>query len=46
MEKLYSELLNQQLNPKQETISFLVNYSKSIRVERTKQNKPIMFHLN
>ncbi len=47
MEKLYSEeLLNTQLNPKDETVSFLLNYSKSIRVKRNKNNKPIMFHLN
>ncbi len=47
MEKLYSEeLLNERLNPKDETVSFLLNYSRSIRVKRNKNNKPIMFHLN
>jgi len=47
MEKLYSEeLLNEQLNPKKETVSFILNYSKSIRVKRNKKEKPIMFHLN
>ncbi|MCB0459421.1 MAG: hypothetical protein R2821_09835 [Flavobacteriaceae bacterium] len=48
MEKLYfKELLNEeQLNPKKETISFLLNYSKSIGVVRNKKDKPVMFHLN
>ncbi len=47
MEKLYSEeLLNQQFNPKNETVSFLLNYSKSIRVARNRKDEPIMFHLN
>lgn len=49
MEKLYFEkLLNneEQLNPKEETISFLLNYSKSVRVVRNKKDQPVMFHLN
>ncbi len=47
MEKLYTEnLLNEQIKPKEETISFLLNYSKSIRVVRSKKDQPIMFHLN
>ena len=47
MEKLYSEeLINDQFNPKKETVSFLLNYSKSIRVVRNKKDQPIMFHLN
>ncbi len=46
MEKLYSELLDEQLNPKKETISFLINYSKSIKVVRNEKDQPIMFHLN
>jgi hypothetical protein len=47
MKKLYSEELTQdQFNPKKETISFLLNYSKSIRVVRDKKDQPIMFHLN
>ncbi len=47
MEKLYiEEQLNKPFNPKKETISFLLNYSKSVRVIRSKKNQPIMFHLN
>ena len=47
MDKLYSEeLLDQQLEPKKETVSFLLNYSKSFKVVRNKKEKPIMFHLN
>jgi len=47
MKKLYTEeLLNGQVCPKKETISFLLNYSKSIGVVRNKKNRPIMFHLN
>ena len=34
MAKLYSKkkLANQQMNPKRETISFLLNYSKALKV--------------
>ena len=47
MEKFYSEeLLNEQLNPLKETVSFLLNYSKSIKVVKDSKKKPIMFHLN
>ncbi len=47
MKKLYSEeLLNELFEPKKETISFLLNYSKSVRVVRNKKDQPIMFHLN
>jgi hypothetical protein len=47
MKKLYTEeLLNKQFNPKEETISFLLNYSKSVGVVKNKRNQPIMFHLN
>ena len=47
MDKLYTEeLLNKQFNPKEETVSFLLNYSKSIKVVRNRKEKPIMFHLN
>lgn len=48
MEKLYIEeqLNNKLFSPKKETISFLLNYSKSVRVERDKKDQPIMFHLN
>ena len=47
MEKLYSqELLNEQFTPKKETLSFLLNYSKSIKVIKNKKDQSIMFHLN
>ncbi len=47
MEKFYSEeLLNEQLQPLNRTVSFLLNYSKSIEVVKVRNKKPIMFHLN
>jgi len=47
MKKLYTEeLLNGLECPKKETISFLLNYSRSIGVVRNKKNRPVMFHLN
>ncbi len=48
MEKIYTkDLLNEKkLNPKEETISFLLNYSKSVGVVKNKKDRPIMFHLN
>ena len=47
MERFYSEeLLNDQLAPLNSTVSFLLNYSKSIKVVRNRNEKPIMFHLN
>ncbi len=47
MEKFYSEeLLNEQLNPLKETVSFLLSYSKSIKIIKNSKKKPIMFHLN
>jgi len=47
MEKFYSEeLMNHQLAPLNSTVSFLLSYSKSIKVVRNRNEKPIMFHLN
>jgi len=47
MEKFYSEeLLNEELNPLNKTVNFLLNYSKSIKVIKDSNQKPIMFHLN
>ena len=47
MERFYSEeLLKDQLTPLKSTVSFLLNYSKSIKVVRNRNDKPIMFHLN
>lgn len=47
MKKIYTSELNcKQLNPKKSTISFLLNYSKSIKVEKTKQDKSVLFNLN
>ncbi len=46
MAKLYTErFFKEKLDPKSETISFLLNYSKSIEVVKTKK-KSLMFHLN
>lgn len=47
MKKIYtSELDYKQLNPKKSTISFLLNYSKSIKVEKNKIDKPVLFNMN
>lgn len=46
MAKLYTErFFKEKLDPKTETISFLLNYSKSIKVVNTKKEN-LMFHLN
>ena len=47
MKKIYTEeLLNKQLNPQKSTISFILNYSKSIEVVKNEDEKPILFNLN
>ncbi len=46
MAKLYTErFFKEKLEPKNETISFLLNYSKSIEVVKVKKES-LMFHLN
>ncbi len=46
MAKLYTErFFKEKLEPKTESISFLLNYSKSIRAVKTKKQN-LMFHLN
>jgi hypothetical protein len=46
MEKIYSQNSNKKsLKPKKRTISFLLNYSKSLEVIKTKKHY-FMFHLN
>jgi len=46
MAKLYTErFFKEKLDPKTETISFLLNYSKSIKVVKKEENS-LMFHLN
>lgn len=47
MKKIYTEeLLNKQLSPKKSTISFILNYSKSIEVVKNKEDKKMLFNLN
>ena len=46
MAKLYTErFFKEKLDPKTETISFLLNYSKSIKAVKT-EKESLMFHLN
>jgi len=47
MKKIYTEeLLNKQLAPKKSTISFILNYSKSIEVVKNESDEQILFNLN
>ena len=47
MKKTYTEeLQNLQFEPKESTISFILNYSKSIEVVKNEKDKKIMFNLN
>jgi len=47
MMKLYTEsAFDNRLKPKKETIQFLLNYSKSFKVVKTKTNYFIKLHLN
>lgn len=46
MAKLYTErFFKEKLEPKTDTISFLLNYSKSVKAVKTKKES-LMFHLN
>ncbi len=46
MAKLYTErFFKEKLEPKTETVSFLLNYSKSVKALKTKKES-LMFHLN
>ncbi len=46
MAKLYTErFFKEKLDPKTETVSFLLNYSKSIKTVKT-EKESLMFHLN
>ncbi len=46
MAKLYTErFFKEKLEPKRDTISFLLNYSKSVKVVKT-EKESLMFHLN
>ncbi|MET2985124.1 hypothetical protein [Aureibaculum conchae] len=47
MKKIYTEeLLNKQFAPKESTISFILNYSKSVEVVKNEEDKKILFNLN
>ena len=46
MAKLYTErFFKEKLDPKTDTISFLLNYSKLIKAVKT-EKESLMFHLN
>lgn len=45
MAKIYTKKTLKSLNPQKKTISFLLNYSKSIKVFEIKRQS-FMFHLN
>ena len=45
MNELFSKIEQFKLDPKTETISFLLNYSKSIKAVKT-EKESLMFHLN
>ncbi len=46
MAKLYTErFFKEKLDPKTETVSFLLNYSKSVNAVKT-EKESLMFHLN
>ena len=45
--QLYSKKLSEiQMQPKQETVQFLINFSKSLRIVETKSKDFIEFNLN
>jgi len=47
MAKLYSKkIIERKLNPKKETVSFLLNYSKSLWVVKTRFHQIVELHLN
>ncbi len=47
MKKTYpEELQHMQFEPKKSTISFILNYSKSIEVVKNNEDEKIMFNLN
>jgi len=46
MAKLYTErFFKEKLDPKADTVAFLLNYSKSIKAIKT-EKESLMFHLN
>lgn len=44
--KLYTEKSSFKKQPKRETVQFLLNYSKSLRIVKTRSKKHIELHLN
>ncbi len=44
--KLYTEKSSEKKQPKKETIQFLLNYSKALKVIKTESNNYIELHLN
>lgn len=46
MMKLYTEKSSFKKQPRQETIQFLLNYSKALKIIKTESNNYIELHLN
>lgn len=47
MAKNYSKgIIDKTLNPKKETVSFLLNYSKSLWIVKTRFHQIVELHLN
>ena len=46
MMKLYTNESPVKEQPKQETVQYLLNYSKQLRIVKTNKNKFIELHLN
>ncbi len=47
MMKFYTEKsFSKRMQPKRETVQFLLNYSKSLKIVKTKTNYFIALHLN
>ena len=44
--KLYTEKSSFKKRPKKETIQLLLNYSRTLRIVKTKSNRHIELHLN
>ncbi len=46
MQIYFNKSSNKQMQPKKETIQFLLDYSKSLRIIKTKSTRFIEFNLN
>lgn len=46
MAQIYSKKSSEKMNPKQETVQFLLNFSRSYRTVRTESNVLVELNLN